>query len=283
MWKNRLLSRVGASGKSSRSHPAVEAFISNETIRMAKPLIRLPDPLEFSDPIKYLRASHVVIVAQVELLHTLVKEAEQQGVSKSFSTHPDWVSSLYFFSRVLPIHERDEEIAIFPLLIANLTHVGFLPADSPIRFLEDSHAGMEQQAETLVRTWQRHVDASGRRETVMSKDEEHAFLDSALQLVDLLRKHVTMEDELVYKQAHDILSPTERINAMNLIRKNHHAVVHSGVQEYDAPTSSLPTGSYVYTSPTHSSESQGGEDIDAISEIELPREADEGAEEEQEE
>jgi hypothetical protein len=126
MWKNRLLSRVGASGKSSRSHSAGEAFIPNQTNRMAKPLIRLPDPLEFSDPIKYLRASHVVIVAQVELLHTLVKEAEQQGVSKSFSTHPDWVSSLYFFSRVLPIHERDEEIAIFPLLIANLTHVGFL-------------------------------------------------------------------------------------------------------------------------------------------------------------
>jgi iron-sulfur cluster repair protein YtfE (RIC family) len=250
---------------------------------MAKPPIRLPDPSEFSDPIKYLRASHVVIVAQVELLHALVKEAEQLGVAKSFSVHPDWVSTLYFFSRVLPTHERDEEIAVFPMLIANLTHVGFLAAGSPIRFLQDGHASMEKQAEALVQTWRRHVDTSGKRETVMSKDEEQAFLDTALQLVDLLRKHVKLEDDLVYKQAHDILSPSERIKAMDIIRTNHHSVVHSGVQEYDAPTSSLPPGSYVYTSPTHSSESQSGEDVDAVSEIELPGEAEEGAEEEQEE
>src|SRR5689334_18950687 len=100
---------------------------------------RLPDPNKYADPIRFFRDCHALVVTQINLLEQLAKDAESKGVIKSLRDDKRWAELLDFFVNTAPLHEMDEELALFPVVFEKTPHFGFQSPDSAKRFIEEQH------------------------------------------------------------------------------------------------------------------------------------------------
>lgn len=223
----------------------------------------VPEIEAFQDPIQYLRAMHVAILDRIAALEKLVEAA--QNTAPNFED-PLWPELLHFFRRVLPIHERDEEESLFPVLMSKLPHIGFQPRNSPSDFILSGHEIMNQHAESLVVLWHLFMDKGM---VVYSGVSGKPFFETATELVKLVREHIELESREVYANANDLLSPDERNRIMETIKKRHQSSVEMPTPLYDTPTLSMPV-SYSIEEP-----------VDAVSEDELSIEGDDDTEEEE--
>ncbi len=197
----------------------------------------VPNIEDYADPIQYLRAMHLVILDRVHTLEALIQRAQKIKTTGLDLQDPVWPELLYFFSRVLPLHERDEEEALFPVVLQKLPRMGFQPRNSPIDFLLNGHELLTERTELLTDIWRKYMDV-GRAGS--SEATEKAFLDTATELVQLLREHIATEDKQVYSKANDLLTPEERSSIMANIEQRHMETVAMPMPEYDIPMFSLP-------------------------------------------
>jgi len=228
-------------------------------------LTHLPDPNKYSDPIRYFRDSHALIITLINQLDDLIKSAEQKGIKKSIIEDKAWREILEFLVNVAPIHEQDEEMALFPLVFKKVPHVGFQMANSPIRFIHEQHEVMQMHSIELLQIWKQTLIKNE-----LTDEEANRFILGAKQLAAIYREHVRTENEIIYTTANDeLLSPQERESIMNTIREHHGAEVITPYFDYEAP---------VISNPAYSPKVVVGDDEnDAISgeELEVEEEGDE--------
>ncbi|MEI8133739.1 MAG: hemerythrin domain-containing protein [bacterium] len=217
-------------------------------------MIRLPDPNTYEDPIRYFRDSHALIILQINRLEKLVTQAETGDPIQSIQTDSGWVELLEFLVKVAPIHEKDEELALFPLVFKKLPHVGFQESGTPIRFIHEQHEIMQAHSIELLGFWKKMLEQGS-----MTQDEVSRFILGAKELVAIYREHIRRENEIIYVTANDeLLTPFERAAIMKEIREHHSKQIITSVFDFEAPVFSDTSYKPVYV--TEESE-------DAISEI----------------
>jgi hemerythrin-like domain-containing protein len=227
---------------------------------------RLPDPNKYSDPIRYFRDSHALIVTVINQLEELIKSAELKGIKKSITEDKTWREILEFLVDVAPIHEQDEELALFPVIFEKVPHVGFQMQNSPIRFIHEQHDMMQMRSVELLKIWRQTL-----AKNELTDEEANRFILGAKELAEIYREHIRRENEIIYTTANDeLLSPQEREAVMGMIREHHSKEVITPYFDYEAPVISDPFYRPVIVA--------GGANEDAVSEEELEVENDEDEE-----
>src|SRR6266480_466755 len=156
----------------------------------------LPDPNRYNDPIKYFRDSHALITTQINILEQLAKNAEIKGVLKSITEDREWADLLDFLINTAPRHEMDEELALFPIVLSKIPHVGFQQSGTPIRFIHEQHEMMQRRTNELILFWKKMLSNKE-----ISPDEATQFIIGAKELVAIFREHMRRENELIYTTA----------------------------------------------------------------------------------
>ncbi|MFI5263288.1 MAG: hemerythrin domain-containing protein [Candidatus Kapaibacterium sp.] len=230
---------------------------------------KLPDPDKYNDPIKFFRDCHALIITQVNLLEQLVLDAESKGVIWSLKKDSRWADLLDFFVNTAPLHEMDEEVALFPVVVEKIPHFGFQSPDSAKRFIEDQHEMLQYKSGALLRFWK---ESLGKNE--LSSDESTTFVRNAKELISLYREHVRKENEIIYTLANDeLLSPQERQDVIEKIRENRSEVVQTAYLDFEEPTYTLKGYKPIIVSG-------GGEDAVSESTLESENEEEESEGEE---
>lgn len=233
-------------------------------------MLHLPDPDKYNDPIKFFRDCHALIVTQVNLLEQLSLDAESKGVIKSLKDDKRWADLLDFFVNTAPLHEIDEEMALFPIVFEKIPHFGFQSPDSAKQFIEGQHEVMQFKSIALLRFWKQSL-----AKTELTSDESTTFIQTAKELVALYREHIRRENEIIYTVANDeLLSPQERQQIIKMVRENRSEVVQTPYMDFDEPTFTLKGYKPIIVSQ---------EDADAVSDSKISLEDDEEADEEEEE
>jgi hemerythrin-like domain-containing protein len=191
----------------------------------------LPDPNKYNDPIKYFRDCHALIAIQLNNLEQLTIDAERKGIKKSIKEDKAWRELFEFLVNVAPIHEQDEELALFPIVLQKIPHVGFQQVTSPMRFIHEQHEMMEKHSIELLRIWRQTL-----AKNELSDDDANRFILGAKELAAIYREHVRRENEVIYTVANDeLLSPTERQEILEVIRELHSKEVMTAYFDYEAP------------------------------------------------
>jgi hemerythrin-like domain-containing protein len=228
----------------------------------------LPDPNKYNDPIKFFRDCHALIITQVNLLEQLAIDAESKGVIKSLKDDKRWADLLDFFVNTAPLHEMDEEIALFPVVVEKIPHLGFQSPDSAKRFIEDQHEMLQYKSTALLRFWKESL-----AKNELTSDESTTFIHNAKELIALYREHIRKENEIIYTLAHDeLLSPQERQDIIEKIRENRSEVVQTAYLDFEEPTYTLKGYTPVIVS-------ENGRDVISESTIEPDDEEEEEEEE----
>lgn len=206
--------------------------------------LQLPDPNNYTDPIRYFRDSHKVIAIAVAEMDALIAEAEKTGMTKYFTDHPDDAKDMIqFFTHVAPLHEMDEEKNLFPVLRDKIDPIGFQIPNTTPAFLVKEHEEINHRARLVAKAWH-EFEKSG--ETNL--ESEALALTSAKELVHLYKDHLAEEDELIYKVANDsLLTPEERTSIMNGVREGHSEQITMPTFEFDTPMYSTPDLQHVET------------------------------------
>lgn len=192
---------------------------------------RLPDPSKYHDPIRYFRDSHGVISVALEVLESVVHEAEKIGVNSYFSTHPEVRELIYFFTHIARIHERDEERTLFPVIRPKIPTIGFQMPDTTPAFLMKEHEQLNEKAASISRVWSTYLQSGN-----CDVENETLALQSAKDLIKLYREHLADENTLIYKVANDeLLTPLERATIMAAIQDEHDEEVITTIFNYDSP------------------------------------------------
>jgi hypothetical protein len=149
----------------------------------------------------------------------------------SFQVNTEWGELLKFFGTEASGHEKDEEVSLFPFILEKEEHVGFLPANSPIRFLLDGHAYLVSKVQSLVTIWEKFLNNAA-PDAQASKE----FVDTADEIVKAYREHIATEENTVYKLANDTLTPAERMVILERIYQRHDNEVSMPMPAFDRPT-----------------------------------------------
>ncbi len=180
-------------------------------------MIRLPNPDNYDDPIRYFRDTHKLISGIVDRFERLISKVKTEGMSVLVAQKEEWLELLSFFVHVAPIHEKDEEHSLFPVMAVKVPHTGFLAPGTPNRFMHEEHALMQERSKALLSMWKSFM-----LQQTHSPEEQARFVEISEALVKLYREHIGRENALIYTAANDeLLSPTERIAIMLLIKEHH--------------------------------------------------------------
>jgi hemerythrin-like domain-containing protein len=201
---------------------------------MLEQINRLPDPNEYEDPVQFLRAAHVVVTKELNLLSRLLDDAESQGLDHSFRLSSEWMEIFHFFTVSVIQHEDDEEQALFPIVRERVPNLGFQLPDAPIHFLTKGHKLLEQRVADLVQVWKEFQ--SGRAV------DSQSFVASGRELISLYKDHISTEEQAVYKVANEVLTPHERLDIMEIIRRNHSHSMGMDAPQFERPSVS---GNYI--------------------------------------
>jgi hemerythrin-like domain-containing protein len=197
---------------------------------------QLPDPQNYSDPIRYLRDCHGIIEAQVKKLEELAANADEVGLGVCFLERPEWHDIIHFFSRIAYLHEQEEEQSLFPILKEKFAKIGFHTPRTTPSFLIKEHESINYRTAIIARTWREYLQTGK-----CTPDSEAVFLASARELIELYKRHISEENELIYKVAHDeLLSPDERSEIMDIIRQTRSPQIITEAFDFEEPNFSLP-------------------------------------------
>lgn len=217
--------------------------------------MKLPDPANYDDPIKFLRAIHAIVLKNSEELERLALDAEQEGVFKSFASHPEWNDLLLFYLKAAPQHEKSEEEWLFPVLTRKMPRLGFQNADSPIRFLVDGHDVLQARMMPLIKAWEQFKRKDRDESSLGASAERHAaedaeFVAIARELAKLYRDHVDTEEQRVYSVADKMLGDADREEILEGLRSEYDNEANTGGIQFDPPQFSNPAYTMTYRRPS---------------------------------
>jgi hemerythrin-like domain-containing protein len=138
----------------------------------------LPEALPgFDDPLALLRACHRKMLAQCDLLDTLVAQARAGELDDTARKAAQDVTR--YFSSSAPLHHRDEEQDLFPRINRQSLRIAEL-----VHSLKQEHQELDSLWETLAPELRR-IPAAGFSD---------AFLKAAGRFCELSRQHVNREN-----------------------------------------------------------------------------------------
>ena len=198
----------------------------------------LPEPSQYTDGVLFFHDMHKVVLHECAELEALLSDAEKNGVFASFSAKPEWKDVFAFFQKAAPIHERDEERFLFPLVIQRVPRMGFQQPDAPIHFLLEGHDIMQKGLEKLVMAWDAFLKK--REEGKTSDPQKHAAEDAAFiaqgrELASLYRDHVAVEEQRVYSVAEKVLTGSDKLALRDALVDAHDNEAIMPVMQFETP------------------------------------------------
>lgn len=148
----------------------------------------------FEDPHGMLNACHERVQRSLDLLGRLVTHFDQHGASDATQSAARDV--LRYFNLAAPLHHQDEELHLFPPLLARaepqlVTHV---------RRLQQDHAEMERLWKTIAPILER-----------MTEPNPPALEAAQREVIETFRAlyppHIALENECIFPAAFALLGP----------------------------------------------------------------------------
>jgi iron-sulfur cluster repair protein YtfE (RIC family) len=157
---------------------------------------------DFTDPIGMLGDCH----RRIEMfLNVLVSVAEQaRGAALNQEQRGALETALRYFREAAPKHTADEEESLFPRL-RQLENAELQPVMARIKSLEAEHVSADKshsEVDDLGRAW---LDNGA-----LPPDQAARFQTLVLQLRDLYRTHIAIEDKEVFPAAAAALAISDR-------------------------------------------------------------------------
>ncbi len=185
--------------------------------------MNLPEPSNYTDGVQYFRDSHKVVLHFCAELELLLTDAKTSGVFASFAAKPEWNSVFEFFLKEAPLHERDEEKFLFPMIAAKVPRVGFQQPGATIRFLIEGHEVLQKAMIKLVRDWdefrKKQRDPSDVVESHAAHEIEDAeFIADGTELARLYREHAATEETQVYSVGDKVLTGRDKLQIADALR-----------------------------------------------------------------
>ncbi len=153
-----------------------------------------PSPAGFEQPFEMLHACHDRVGRMLDLLNRLRQHLVSQGADDQVRQAARDV--MRYFDMAAPEHHRDEELHVFPPLIAQ----GDAPTQAIVARLRQDHLQMESQwgavREILAAL------ASGHHGGLSAAEE--AMIE---EFAGLYAGHIEAEEQIAYPAAHALLSP----------------------------------------------------------------------------
>jgi len=167
------------------------------TSRVSLPGFRAPS-VGFEQPFEMLGACHERVQRSLDLLQRLCGHVRSQGADASARQAAHDV--LRYFDVAAPLHHQDEELHVFPPLLAQAQAGGDAAVAALVRQLQRDHVAMAQYWEVARVPLQ--ALAQGELEAFMP-EHEAAFDRFTAQYV----QHLRHEDDTVYPAARSALEP----------------------------------------------------------------------------
>jgi hemerythrin-like domain-containing protein len=153
-------------------------------------LLDRPAP-SFDDPVGLLLACHRRIEKHCDTLQRMPKHLEKHGVDSDLQTAITRI--LRYFSLAGPAHHADEELGLFPWLLARPDFPGALRA--PLRNLVDQHRQLETAWQNL---------SEDLNDLIVTEKPRALRLEP---FVIMNRAHIALEDGEIFPLARQILDP----------------------------------------------------------------------------
>lgn len=147
----------------------------------------------FDQPYEMLAACHERVQRTLDLLGRLIAHVERHGHdTQSRSAAAD---VLRYFDLAAPLHHQDEELHVFPLLLAQ----GDAGVRALVQGLQADHREMEGLWATLRPVLQ------GWREPGASGAPDAALRQAARRFVELYARHIPAEERVVFPGARSLM------------------------------------------------------------------------------
>lgn len=156
----------------------------------------------FSDPTGLLSDCHRRIEMFLGYLDAIAKVG---GSPLTDETRRALDSALRYFREAAPKHTADEEESLFPRL-RQVSHPGVQSALARLDELENDHrwaAPLHAEVEILG---QRYLSQGS-----LSAKEAEEFRETVTKLASMYQQHISVEDEVVFPAAAQLLSRAERV------------------------------------------------------------------------
>ncbi len=150
-------------------------------------------------PFEMLEACHERVQRSLQLLQKLQAYLRDQGHDASAAQAARDV--LRYFDLAAPLHHQDEELHVFPLLLAH----GDADLSAAVSRLQSDHRTMEQMWLGAAVVLRRIADASSSAWQPLSVAELAALCDFA----SLYGDHIALEESLVYPQARSAITEVQ--------------------------------------------------------------------------
>ncbi len=168
--------------------------------RTALPGHRSPEA-GFDEPFDMLAACHERVQRIISLTHRLCDQLAQNGWDDTAAQAATDV--MRYFDQAAPLHHQDEELHVFPLLLAAPDADGLHAA---VRRLQHDHLTMHTQWTDARKVLQRIQQATGTAWQPLAAQESKRLKAFAAQYA----AHIELEEQLVYPAAQRQLSAPAR-------------------------------------------------------------------------
>ena len=147
---------------------------------------------DYRNGLRVLRAYHEAFIKQGEQLLSLAIHIQHRGVDEKSAYQ--CVAHYSYFSRANPLHHRDEEHSLFPLLLEKS-----LLLDAMLERLTLDHEEIEQ-------CWDELAAALRNPESIQDRDR---FMELTYVFERLQREHLIRENEDLFPLVEEQLSPAQ--------------------------------------------------------------------------
>ncbi|CEK15182.1 hemerythrin domain-containing protein [Chthonomonas calidirosea] len=152
----------------------------------------------FREPLQLLSDCHRRIERFLQQLIHVAEQTEGDGLNEAYRDELD--TALRYFENAEPLHTADEEVSLFPRLLAKKHE----EAERIIRTLEADH--------DVVGALHKAVGEIGKRwleRGYLEKQELEELLEKLYFLRNTYRRHIGMEDQVLFPLAAALLSAEE--------------------------------------------------------------------------
>lgn len=168
---------------------------------------------DFNEPIDALYICHENILKRMSTIETMAQRILEQGDPAFREQIEVWREIFSFIDHSIANHTRDEEEGLFPLLGERI--------GTPLAGLQAEHEQAEENERWLAGRFAEllapSTDATG---TLLEE-----FAARAMALAGFYRRHIAVENEMVFPAARTALSDQEKMELGALMRRHRNIAI----------------------------------------------------------
>jgi hemerythrin-like domain-containing protein len=156
----------------------------------------------FSNPTGLLSDCHrriEMFLSTLEAVASVIEQPPAEDTARALET------VLQYFLQAAPKHVADEEESLFPRLRQHRSDLEAASALSELEQLEDEHRRAAALHASVERLGAQYLSSRG-----LSGQEVQSFREAVASLVSMYKRHISIEDDLVFPIADRMLSETDK-------------------------------------------------------------------------